>query len=61
MNSLGPECRQLRQIALDELALCIKLFTLGYRVENPEIGLSVTSAGANPLPATVVGRQVKVV
>jgi DNA-binding response OmpR family regulator len=52
---------QLRQVAADELALRIELLALADRVEDAEVGLGVAAAGAGPLPAAVVGRQVEVV
>lgn len=50
---------ELRQVAAYELALRVKLLALADRVEDAEIGLCVAAARAGPLPATVVGGEVK--
>lgn len=61
MDAFVRQFGKLRQIAPDELALTVKLLALTDRVEDPEIRLRVAAAGADPLPATVVGRQIKII
>src|SRR5262245_12491403 len=61
MNFRRRESFQLRQIALDELALGIETFRLRHRVEDAEVGLRIATGGRGPLPSAVVGGQVVVV
>ena len=51
VDVFGVQTGQRRDIAADELARSVKLFALADRVEDAEIGLGVTAAGADPLPA----------
>ena len=55
------QLRQLWQVAPDELALAVELFALAYGIEDSEPGLSIAAAGTDPLPAAVVGGQIKVI
>ena len=50
----------MRQIAAKEFALRVKLLALADRVEDAKVGLGVAAAGAGPLPAAIVGREVEV-
>ena len=57
----GVQRRQGRHIAAYEFARRVKLLALANRVKDAEIRLRIAAAGADPLPAAVVGRQIKIV
>ena len=61
MQSRIGQLGQLRQIFADEFAFGVKFFALAGGVEYPEVRLRIAPTGAGPLPAAVVGRQVKVI
>ena len=61
VEGLVGQLGQLRQVAADKTSVGVELLALADGVEDTEIGLRITAAGAGPLPATVVGRQVEVV
>ena len=52
---------QLRHIAANELALRVKFFGLRNWIEDAEIRLCITARRRCPLPATVIGRQIKII
>src|SRR6185503_18435165 len=53
--------RKLGDVLPDESALGVEFLRLGYRVEDAEIGLRVTSGRSCPLPTAVVRRKVVVI
>jgi hypothetical protein len=62
VDQLVGQAGQLRQVAADEACPWASNFSLWrHRVEDAEVGLRIAAAGGRPLPAAVVGGQVKVV
>ena len=55
------DIRQFGHVAADELSIRVEALGLRYRIENAEIRLRVAAGRGCPLPAAIVGREVKIV